>query len=191
MGSHGVFLSFDDGPGEGTGPILDLLEAEEKRAIFFLVGDGARKYPDLVREIVRRGHTLGLHAGRHRRPWEELPWRRYRQMEEGLQVLSQFSEIRYFRPPHGLYTLSDLLVMKKHGLKPLHWESLVGDWEKPGVGKLEMRLEEAFNRRGVVVLHDASLGSAVPGACREIAPALQRVMDRRREEVVSWRENLG
>lgn len=191
MDSHGVFLSFDDGPGEGTEAILDLLDREKTRAIFFLVGDEAKKRPELVREIVARGHAPGLHAGRHRRPWEEFPWRRWAQMEEGLQVLRQFSEVRYFRPPHGLYTLADVVVMKRHGLLPVHWESLVGDWEKPGVEELTKRLDRAYDRGGVVVLHDGSLGAAVRDACTEIAPALSRVMDRRREEVISWRENLG
>jgi polysaccharide deacetylase family protein (PEP-CTERM system associated) len=44
---------------------LDWLDRHGFSATFFVVGDVARRHPDLVREIVRRGHEIGCHSNRH------------------------------------------------------------------------------------------------------------------------------
>ena len=44
---------------------LDWLERHGFRATFFTVGEMARRHPDLVREIARRGHEIGCHSNKH------------------------------------------------------------------------------------------------------------------------------
>jgi polysaccharide deacetylase family protein (PEP-CTERM system associated) len=44
---------------------LDWLDRHGFSATFFVVGDVARRHPDLVREIARRGHEIGCHSNRH------------------------------------------------------------------------------------------------------------------------------
>jgi polysaccharide deacetylase family protein (PEP-CTERM system associated) len=48
-----------------TGRFLDWLDRHGFSATFFVVGDVARRHPDLVREIVRRGHEIGCHSNKH------------------------------------------------------------------------------------------------------------------------------
>jgi polysaccharide deacetylase family protein (PEP-CTERM system associated) len=48
-----------------TGRFLDWLDQHQFSATFFVVGDVARRHPDLVREIARRGHEIGCHSNRH------------------------------------------------------------------------------------------------------------------------------
>lgn len=61
-----LVLSTDDGPNPRITPkILDLLDQYGIKSHFFLIGNLAEKYPDLVREIVRRGHTVGNHTYSH------------------------------------------------------------------------------------------------------------------------------
>ena len=61
-----VLLTFDDGPHETLTPkILDLLDRFEAKAVFFLIGARAKLQPELVREIHRRGHSLGNHSYSH------------------------------------------------------------------------------------------------------------------------------
>jgi polysaccharide deacetylase family protein (PEP-CTERM system associated) len=48
-----------------TGRFLDWLDRHQFSATFFVVGDVARRHPDLVREIARRGHEIGCHSNRH------------------------------------------------------------------------------------------------------------------------------
>ena len=57
--AHAVALTFDDGPDPALTPrVLDLLDAEGARATFFCAAGRARRHPALVREIVRRGHSV-------------------------------------------------------------------------------------------------------------------------------------
>jgi len=50
---------------EMTPIILDILDKYHAKAVFFLIGDNAVKYPEVVREIVNRGHLIGGHTLRH------------------------------------------------------------------------------------------------------------------------------
>lgn len=57
-----VYLTFDDGPGPYTEGLLDLLDAYGAKATFFVTDSG---YNRAMREIVRRGHGIGIHTVSH------------------------------------------------------------------------------------------------------------------------------
>ena len=62
-----VVLTFDDGPHKlYTKPILDVLDTYCTKATFFMVGQRALSYPDIARDVARRGHTVGTHTWSHR-----------------------------------------------------------------------------------------------------------------------------
>ena len=66
---HGnyIALTFDDGPYPPyTDRLLDVLKEKKAHATFFLVAEQAQKYPELVKRMLAEGHTVGLHAFRHR-----------------------------------------------------------------------------------------------------------------------------
>src|SRR5436305_246824 len=59
-------LTFDDGPHPDLTPrLLDLLADLQVRATFFLIGQEAEKYPEIVRRIAAEGHTVGNHTYSH------------------------------------------------------------------------------------------------------------------------------
>lgn len=61
-----ILLTIDDGPNSRvTGPILDLLDQYNIKATFFIVGSRMRNHADLIRDMVRRGHTVGNHTYSH------------------------------------------------------------------------------------------------------------------------------
>lgn len=60
-----VWLTIDDGPSTETMAMLDLLDVHAAKATFFVVGDRAAAHPELIREIVRRGHGIGNHSASH------------------------------------------------------------------------------------------------------------------------------
>ncbi|HEV8421842.1 MAG TPA: polysaccharide deacetylase family protein, partial [Chthoniobacterales bacterium] len=61
-----LWLTIDDGPQPRDTPaLLDLLEEHQARATFFVKGRRAEQYPELIREIVRRGHGVGNHTYHH------------------------------------------------------------------------------------------------------------------------------
>ena len=62
-----ISLTFDDGPGPCTAPILDLLAAHGGRATFFVIGSFAKKQRDLLRRMAAEGHEVGNHSWSHTR----------------------------------------------------------------------------------------------------------------------------
>ena len=66
LGPKEVVLTFDDGPlPKFTKPILDALDEYCTKATFFNVGEMAMAYPDVVKEVIARGHTVGTHTWSH------------------------------------------------------------------------------------------------------------------------------
>lgn len=57
-----VYLTFDDGPSAYTAELLDVLDAYDAKATFFVVGSGGG---NMMRQIVKRGHSIGIHAVNH------------------------------------------------------------------------------------------------------------------------------
>jgi peptidoglycan-N-acetylglucosamine deacetylase len=59
------YLTFDDGPSESTGPILDLLAEHGVRAHFFVIGARAQERRDLIERAAADGHLIGNHTWDH------------------------------------------------------------------------------------------------------------------------------
>ena len=58
-----VYLTFDDGPEpEMTRWVLDQLDMYNAKATFFCIGKNAELFPELVNEILKRGHAIGNHT---------------------------------------------------------------------------------------------------------------------------------
>lgn len=62
-----IYLTFDDGPGPYTKTLLDVLDRYGAKATFFVIDSG---YYGSMREIVRRGHSIGIHSVTH--DYEEI-----------------------------------------------------------------------------------------------------------------------
>lgn len=63
---HKVYLTFDDGPSIYTDDILDILDSYDVKATFFVVGKEDDASREALCDIVRRGHSLGMHSYSHR-----------------------------------------------------------------------------------------------------------------------------
>lgn len=61
-----VYLTFDDGPSKNTEEILNILDKYNVKASFFVVGKEDSYSLNMYKEIVKRGHTLGMHSYSHK-----------------------------------------------------------------------------------------------------------------------------
>lgn len=126
-----VMLTFDDGPtAHVTGRILDVLQQEQIRAVFFVTGYGA-KNRDLLERIYREGHLIGTHTRNHdlliELSREEMIAAIEPVNEMVLEVTGQRPQ--YFRPPHGAYNDLVLDVMADLKLELINWSNGSLDWE--------------------------------------------------------------
>lgn len=105
-----VALTFDDGPiPEITPLVLDILDAKDVKATFFMVGQNVERHPELLEEVRRRGHGVGNHTlhhlqGRKATVAEYLRDSLYGEKLTGSQL---------FRPPHGWLTPCQYKALSK------------------------------------------------------------------------------
>ena len=60
-----LYLTFDDGPSEYTGKLLDLLDKYQMKATFFMLDTEMKRNPEMVKRIVAEGHGVGVHGVTH------------------------------------------------------------------------------------------------------------------------------
>ena len=101
-----VALTFDDGPDEVMTPkVLDVLKRHGVQAMFFVVGEKAEKYPEIIRRIKEEGHEIGCHTFTHS-PFFPLRAKEYVMAEiamtDDVALLHTGSRMRFFRPPFGV-----------------------------------------------------------------------------------------
>jgi peptidoglycan-N-acetylglucosamine deacetylase len=178
-GARGVVLTFDDGPDPETTPqVLDVLDAEEAKATFFVIGKKAEKHPDLVREMKRRGHTVGLHSYEHDRLFALRSQRRVaKDLARGMAVIEAITgdKPELFRPPIGHTNPTIARVADAFDLTVVGWsvsarDGLAGADPKRVVGRVRRNVKDG----AIVLLHDAAeRGGRVPAGVL----ALAEVMD--------------
>ena len=88
---HEIVLTFDDGPlGANTQEVLDTLQKHCVKATFFSVGRMAQENPKLLKELDRRGHTIGSHTWSHPRAIHLMPADDAKlEIEKGFAAVSQ------------------------------------------------------------------------------------------------------
>lgn len=156
-------LTFDDGPDPATTPaVLDALEAAGATATFFLLGEKALAYPELTREIARRGHEIGCHGFRHRHAFLRTPWGIVGDTERGAAAIGRVTGARphRFRPAHGAYTLATVLALRRSRLAPVHWTLESRDWHPAfSAAQVRERVIREMEPGAIVCLHDAGPGA--------------------------------
>jgi peptidoglycan/xylan/chitin deacetylase (PgdA/CDA1 family) len=60
-----IYLTFDDGPSRYTDSFLDILAKHNIKATFFVVGRNDPKSKEILRRIVKEGHTIAPHTYTH------------------------------------------------------------------------------------------------------------------------------
>ena len=176
-------LTFDDGPDPATTPaVLDALADAGTHATFFVVLPLAQAHPELLRRILAEGHEVAPHAVKHRHAWLRTPWSAALEPVRAARRLAELTgqPARYYRPPHGAYTLATLLGLRWAGLLGVHWSVEGRDWKPDSTPKRSVRHVMAHVHPGaVVVLHDAGVGARIT------VPALPELLRRLQEREYS------
>jgi peptidoglycan/xylan/chitin deacetylase (PgdA/CDA1 family) len=148
-------LTFDDGPhAEYTPHLLDILERHQAQATFFMLGQSAIQYPELLRRIAQAGHAIGNHSWDH----ASFPFitsrKRREQIRACARALAPYGQ-RLFRPPYGQQNLASRLDILWMRHKVILFNCEVGDWFNPNPHLMAEALVKKVIPGSIVCLHDA------------------------------------
>ena len=171
-----VWLTIDDGPSTQTAAMLDLLDAHAATATFFVVGERAAARPDAVREIVRRGHSLGNHSATHPQAWFWAlpPARMQAEIARTQVVLAEITGVapRWFRAVVGMANPFVAAALKRHGLARVAWCARGFDAVAADPAAVVARIERGLRPGAIVLLHE---GAAHGRNVETLALLLQRL----------------
>src|SRR5262245_45202602 len=155
-----VWLTIDDGPSADTAAMLDLLERHRARATFFLVGERAARQPELVREIVRRGHRVGNHSQSHPQAWFWAlgPRRMRAQIASNQATLTAIAGTapRWFRAVVGMANPFVAAPLREHGLARVAWSARGYDAFAADPARVVARIERNLAPGAIVLLHEGA-----------------------------------
>jgi peptidoglycan-N-acetylglucosamine deacetylase len=187
-----VALTFDDGPSPQYTPrILTALTKLRVHATFFVIGYLAEANPDLVRQELRLGMTVGNHSYNHPEvpPFAQLPPQLLTdEIALGEQVLSRLgAQPRLFRPPGGSTSPRLVHAAAALGQRVVLWSVDPADWS-PGSSakKITKRVLAAVRPGSIVILHD---GGGNRTATLAALPAIVRGIRQRGLQLVALTAN--
>lgn len=172
-----VWLTIDDGPSDDTRNLLDLLDAYDAKATFFLVAQRAAKRPELVREIIRRGHDIGNHSDSHPQAWFWAlgPKRMRREITEAQEALTTLAgrAPRWFRAVVGMSNPFVHAPLRDLGLARVAWSARGFDGVGRSADAVLSRLEPNLSPGAIVLLHEGGAGGRHIDVMRRVLDALK------------------
>ncbi len=175
VGKDRILITIDDGPDPHDTPlILDLLDLYQTKAVFFMIGEKVSAYPELAREVVRRGHEIGNHTLTHPAGsfWCAGPWRTRREIVGCQEVIREVTGIapRLFRAPVGHRNLFTHPVTRELGLEVMAWNRRGFDALAKDSEKVLARILPDLSKGDIVLLHEST-----PIATRVLAGVLENL----------------
>jgi len=158
-----VALTFDDGPHPIFTPeILRLLEKYHIKATFFMIGNQMEQYPDIVRDVVARGHAIGNHTYTHPHNIEANTRAQIiRELEQCEQVIERLTgkRTRIFRPPRGLMDDTVSMIAEEEGYRTILWTISADHHDASTPQLMAQRVLKHVRPGGIILAHDGRFGT--------------------------------
>ncbi|MBE5988873.1 peptidoglycan-N-acetylmuramic acid deacetylase [Lacrimispora xylanisolvens] len=163
-----LYLTFDAGYENGnTAAILDALKKHHAPATFFVVGNYIETAPELVKRMIAEGHTVGNHTYHHpdmsKMSSKESFEKELGDLETLFEQTTGQKMKKYYRPPQGKYSESNLQMAKDMGYKTFFWSLAYVDWyqdKQPTKEEAFKKLLGRIHPGAIVLLHSTSSTNA-------------------------------
>lgn len=163
-----IYLTFDAGYENGnTEPILNALKKHQAPATFFVVGTYVKENPDLIKRMKEEGHIVGNHTYHHKDMSQISTVETFQEELQSVEAL--YKEItgeemaKFYRPPQGKYSESNLKMAKDMGYKTFFWSLAYVDWYQDKQPTKEEAFDKLLSRihpGAIVLLHSTSSTNA-------------------------------
>jgi len=152
-----VALTFDDGPGPYTDRLLQILQDNDAKATFFLIGNKVAANPEGAKRIADAGMEIGSHTWEHPNmttiPPEDVP----AQFSKAGDAIESATGLRpkLVRTAGGVISDQVLAEAKKQGLADINWDVIPFDWiNDSNIAATRYMLMTQIKPNSVVLFHD-------------------------------------
>lgn len=152
-----ISITFDDAPSGNTLQILNLLDKFGAKAGFFCIGKQVEENPEIIREIIARGHMLGNHTYSHTRKMGFLSSKKIleeiRSCDEIVEKVAGI-KMRLFRPPFGIINPKTQRALQLSGHHVIGWNVRSFDAIIDSQEFVLQRIKRKIRPGDVILLHD-------------------------------------
>lgn len=149
-----VALTFDDGPHPTyTEELLDGLKERNVKATFFVLGEHAQLYPELIERMKEEGHLIGNHTYSHLQ-LKDNNWEEYRaELIKTNEVIWEITgeEVTYVRPPYGSW---DKSFEEELNMFPVLWTVDSRDWCSKDAAGVTKKVVKETEEGDIILMHD-------------------------------------
>lgn len=151
-GKKKVYLTFDDGPiPEITPWVLDVLDHYDIKATFFMVGQNVERWPELLEEVRRRGHSVGNHTLHHLNGAGVTTKRYLLDVKRADSLIG--SDL--FRPPHGWLRIRQTIALRRK-FRIVMYDLVTRDYSNQLTWQDVFENVKRYTRPGsIIVFHDS------------------------------------
>jgi len=163
-----IAMTFDDGPSALLTPkLLDLLKQRGIKATFFLVGQCAAEYPDIVKRMADEGHEIANHSWSHPALNKLGAGSLRQQLDTTNAAIEQATGKRptLMRPPYGATSPRlNQVFDEQYGMKVILWSVDPLDWKNRNAATVYNRIVQNVHPGAIILAHDihASTVAAMP-----------------------------
>lgn len=146
-----IWITFDDGPDEKVTPyLINVLEKLNIKATFFIIGNQAKKYPELVKLIINNGHKIGNHSFSHLSGYTTNNNKYF----EDVEYAKKYIDSDIFRPPYGKITPFQIKNLKKD-FKIIMWDIMSWDFkENISSNKIYKNIIDNVENGSIILFHN-------------------------------------
>lgn len=173
-----IAITIDDGPHpEVTPKVLDLLDAAHAKATFFCIGKEVERFPELSREIIRRGHSIENHSYHHHHAFAFKAISGFTlELQQAQNAITQCTGQTplFFRAPAGMRNPFLDIVLQRLGLQYASWTRRGYDTQRNDIAALEKKLLSNLSAGDILLLHDGNAAQSHSGQAMilEVLPTL-------------------
>ncbi|MGB3954283.1 MAG: polysaccharide deacetylase family protein [Brooklawnia sp.] len=151
-----VALTFDDGPGPYTSRLLDILDANNVQATFFVVGNRVGGNSSLVARMHREGNLVENHSWSHpdltTQGSGNIAW----QLDDTSNAIANATGARptMLRPPYGAYNSTVTSMAGQRGMSVILWNVDTQDWLYRNAASVRNAAVVSTSPGSIVLMHD-------------------------------------
>jgi peptidoglycan-N-acetylglucosamine deacetylase len=163
-----IAMTFDDGPSSQLTPrLLDILKERGIKATFFVVGQNAAEFPDILRRMADEGHEIANHSWSHPALTKLGAEGVRKQIENTNNAISAATGKRpvLMRPPYGATNSAlNKRLAEEYGLKVILWSVDPLDWKYRNSNRVYNYIVQNTQSGSIILSHDihATTVAAMP-----------------------------